>query len=274
MVNANTGEYDPRHMFGMTSQDVFRWPALKTGAQRQLLGLNIVTLMLPGIPILLWGEEQKHYIQDNLASDYVYGRQPMSSSSSFQNHGCYVVGETTYVDMPWNNSAGCHDNSVSLDHRVPSHPLRNILKRMYELRRQFPALNDGFRLDTLSFHIYDVYLRGSQGMPSPHGIWSVYRGRAEGVQDFTGIGQGNQGVWFLYQNEDKPVNYTFDCRNSSDALISAFPAYTTVKNLFYPYEEYVLEESTVKYGTMFPSSFCNFATCDRLLNATRHRGFL
>lgn len=218
--------------------------------------------------MVFFGEEQEHYILENQASDYVFGRTPMASSRAWQIHGCYNLGETVYVDIPFNRSGyGCHDDSVSLDHRDPSHPLRNVFKRMYELRRQFPTLNDGYHLETLSSRIYNIYLRGSQGIPSPHGIWSVYRGRTEGIQDFTGTGQGNQGVWFVYQNENKTVNYTFDCKskNTSLALISAFPTGTRVKNLFYPYEEYTLEDSTVTLGK-FPCTYCalmesNIETC-------------
>ncbi|KAL9609251.1 MAG: hypothetical protein Q9167_005970 [Letrouitia subvulpina] len=255
MVNAETGIFDPRHMFGMTGQDVFRWPALANGTQRQLLGFLVTMLEMPGIPMILYGEEQAFYILENQANDYVFGRTPMASQRAWQLHGCYHLGETVYVDIPFNSSGyGCVDDSVSLDHRDPSHPVRNVLRRMFELRRQYPTLNDGYNLLTLSNRTYDIFLPGSQGLPSPHGIWSVYRGRAEGAQDFTGEGQGNQGVWFVYQNENKTVDYKFDCKSQekSDALISAFPANTVVKNLFYPYEEISLEASTFKFGKVCP----------------------
>lgn len=39
MLNAETGEFDPRHMYGVVNQDVFRWPALEFGVERNLLGL-------------------------------------------------------------------------------------------------------------------------------------------------------------------------------------------------------------------------------------------
>ncbi|KAL8734945.1 MAG: hypothetical protein Q9181_003013 [Wetmoreana brouardii] len=251
MVNSETGVMDPRHMFGMTGQDVFRWPALANGTQRQLLGFFVTIIELPGIPMVLYGEEQASYILENLANDYVFGRTPMASQRAWQLHGCYNLGETVYVDIPFNSSGyGCYDDSISLDHRDPSHPIRNVLKRMYELRQQFPTLNDGYNLLTLSNRTYNIYLPGSQGLASPHGIWSVYRGRTEDVQDFTGIGQGNQGVWFVYQNENRTIDYQFDCgsNNRSEALVSAFPAGTVVKNLFYPYEEIILEASTFNYG--------------------------
>ena len=59
MINANDGiSFDPRHMYGVTNQDVFRWPTIKNGIEKQLLGYFIVALLLPGIPTLVWGEEQ------------------------------------------------------------------------------------------------------------------------------------------------------------------------------------------------------------------------
>jgi alpha-1,3-glucan synthase len=50
-VNANTGVLDPRHMYGVTNQDVFRWPAIHQGVDRMLLGQFITSLLLPGIPL-------------------------------------------------------------------------------------------------------------------------------------------------------------------------------------------------------------------------------
>jgi alpha-1,3-glucan synthase len=69
-----------------------------------------------------------------------------------------------------------------------------------------------------------------------------------GVQDFTGIGQGNQSVWLIYTNENTTIDHTFNCSSSNLGLISPFPYTTAVKNLFYPYEEYNLTASTQKLG--------------------------
>lgn len=67
LINPNTGVIDPRHMFGVTNQDVFRWPALHQGVERFLLGQFITGLLLPGIPLLLWGEEVGFNVLDNTA---------------------------------------------------------------------------------------------------------------------------------------------------------------------------------------------------------------
>ena len=65
MVNANTGNFDPRHLFGTSNQDVFRWPSIKNGTHKQVLGLYIITFLFPGAPILNWGEEQAFYVLEN-----------------------------------------------------------------------------------------------------------------------------------------------------------------------------------------------------------------
>lgn len=67
MINANDGiTFDPRHMYGVTNQDVFRWPTIKNGIEKQLLGYFVVALLLPGIPTLVWGEEQVCFFQNHV----------------------------------------------------------------------------------------------------------------------------------------------------------------------------------------------------------------
>ena len=70
MINTNTGKFDPRHLYGTSNQDVFRWPSITDGVERQNLGLYIVSLLFPGMPALAWGEEQAFYILDNTNSNY------------------------------------------------------------------------------------------------------------------------------------------------------------------------------------------------------------
>lgn len=248
LVNANTGKYDPRHMFGVTNQDVFRYPGLLNGTQRELLGLFITTLTMPGVPLLVWGEEQAFFVLDNQASNYVFGRQPMASAQAWQMHGCYKLGEIWYNDIPWGSSlTACEDDTVSLDHRDSSKPVHGVLKRMYQLRDAFPVLNDGFELTQLSNMTYNYTFPGANN-PTEFGIRSVLRSRTEGVQDFTGIGQGNQSVWLVYHNDNTTIDYIFDCSSSTRALLSPFSYNTTVKNLFWPYEEYNMSNSTQMLG--------------------------
>lgn len=51
-LNAQTGKVDPRHMFGTSNFDVFRWPSVENGTQRSILGTFITTLVMPGIPLV------------------------------------------------------------------------------------------------------------------------------------------------------------------------------------------------------------------------------
>ncbi|KAI4941950.1 hypothetical protein J4E91_010500 [Alternaria rosae] len=247
-VNAETGKFDPRHMYGVTNQDVFRWPAIKQGTERMLLGLFVTTIHMPGIPKLLWGEEQAFYILDSTAANYIFGRQPISSAQGWQNHGCYRLGSSQYYDMPLEAVLdGCHDDTVSQDHRDPSHPVHNIIKNMYHRRTQYPVLNDGYFLQSLSNQTRLVQLPGSNGTKSEFGMWSVMRNQYPDVQNLT-EGTGSSQIWLVYSNEDRDVSYKFDCKDKEKAFISAFDAGTTVKNLFAPYDEIELKNSSTSLG--------------------------
>ena len=243
LTNANTGVFDPRHMYGVSNQDVFRWAGLQNGTQKQLLGLFVTTLLLPGIPTLYWGEEQSLYVLDSTAANYVFGRSPMSSAQAWGMHGCYKVGNSKYVNWPLDAAIyGCEDPSVNLDHRDPSNPVRNIIKHSYEMRENYPALKDGFSLVPLSNQTRLIFLPGSAGTPTELGLWSVERAGFDGFQEI------KQNVWLVYQNDNQTDPYKFDCGDPKSSLLAPFPANETVKNLYFPYEEYTLEASTIKIG--------------------------
>lgn len=160
---------------------MFRWPSIMNGTLKGNLGSFIITLVLPGIPLLIWGQEQAFHILDNTASNYVYGRQPMGSNTAWQNHGCYKLGNSRQANWPSGPYLdGCGDDWNSLDHRDPSHPVRNILTTMFEMRRRYPVLNDGFQLQTLSKSTCDIYLPASEDQATETGLWSVMRSRWSG----------------------------------------------------------------------------------------------
>lgn len=118
------------------------------------------------------------------------------------------------------------------------------------MRDHYPALKDGFALDFLSKQTHDVHLPGSKDAPTETGIWSVSRSGFAGVQHL------NQTIWLVYQNQESSTEFTFDCQDVNSALVAPFPAKTTVKNLFFPFEELVLETSAVKRGKSFNLAFC------------------
>lgn len=208
-----------------------------------LLGLFITTLHMPGIPLLLWGEEQSLYLlADTTAANYVFGRQPMSSALAWQVHGCFSLDTTnqTFYQWPVNAAAsGCEDDLVGLDHRDPTHPVRNIIKAMYSLRERYPILNDGLNLQSLSNQTHNVILPGSNNTPTLTGMWSTVRNQIPDVQQ---LGSGNQSVWLLYHNQGHAVTYKFDCNVNATALIAPFGEGTTVRNLLAPYEEFELQD--------------------------------
>ena len=51
-LNPATGAVDPRHMFGTSNFDIFRWPSLENGTQRSVLGTFITNLVMPGVPLV------------------------------------------------------------------------------------------------------------------------------------------------------------------------------------------------------------------------------
>jgi alpha-1,3-glucan synthase len=250
LVNPSTGVFDPRQMFGTTNQDNFRWPAVAHGTEKQLLGQFLTTLHMPGVPLLLWGEEQAFYVLDSTANNYIYGRQAMSSAQAWQMHGCYTVGSSQYANFMDDAPAakGCTDNWNSLDHRDPANPVRNIIKSMYQMRKNYPVLNDGWLLQQLSNQTHEIQLPASNGTATEIGIWSAMRGNFPDVQDLSGTAQGNQSVWLVYQNDNQTVDYEFNCSDTNAAFISPFSTNMTVKNLFYPFDEITLIDGPVTLG--------------------------
>ena len=233
-INADTGVVDPRHMFGVTNQDVFRWPGVRQGVERMLLGQFITSLLLPGIPLLLWGEEQSYEILDSTSDNYIFGRQSMSPSPAWYLHGCYAGSSTQYYDMPLDSTLrSCENVKHSWDHRDPSAPVRTILKSLFHLREQFPVLKDGFELRQLSNQTEYVYLPGSNGTGTETGVWSVVRSAFTGVQDFG----DTPSVWLVYHNRNKTTEYKFDCRHENKSFLSPWGAETAVKNLIFPHDE-------------------------------------
>ena len=276
MVNPSTGVFDPRPMFGTTNQDNFRWPAIEHGTEKGLLGQFLTTLQMPGIPLLLWGEEQAFYVLDSTADNYLFGRQAMSSAQAWKLHGCYRVGSSQYNNFLVEGAPalnGCTDDWNTLDHRDPANPIRNIIKSMYQMRKNYPVLNDGWLLQQLSNQTHEIFLPASNGTATEIGIWSTMRGNFENVQDLSMNGQGNQSVWLVYQNDNRTVEYNFNCSDPNLALVSPFDSGTTVKNLFYPFDEATLVDGPVKLGIHGSSEF-NGCLDNLTLSAWEYRAYV
>ncbi|WVQ79175.1 hypothetical protein IAT38_001271 [Cryptococcus sp. DSM 104549] len=245
-INSQTNEFDPRHMYGTGNHDVFRWPGLANGTVRQQLGQFVSNLLMPGIPLGWYGEEQAFYLLDNSASNYLYGRQSMVSSQAWKRHGCYRLGSSQYYNMPYDKIlTGCDDPWNALDHfDATAEPFRGIRNMMF-LRTQYPSLQDGFSLVALGNWTHRIQMPGSNMTQTEIGLWSTTRApvtQQEGHGSFAPNGSLSQSVWLIYTNENDTVTYDFDCKGD-DWIWTPYLSGTTVRNLLYPYETYVLEDS-------------------------------
>ena len=52
MVNPSSHQVDPRHLYGTSNFDVFRWPSLENGTERSVLATFMTTLLMPGVPLV------------------------------------------------------------------------------------------------------------------------------------------------------------------------------------------------------------------------------
>ncbi|KAF9541123.1 glycoside hydrolase [Agrocybe pediades] len=266
LLNALHGHVDPRHMYGSSNFDVFRWPSLKFGVQKSGLATFIGSLVMPGIPLLYYGEEQNFYLYDNGASDYLFGRQAMISNQAWKRHGCYALGSERYFNMPFERALfGCHDDWNTLDHFDPTTDSRLLFAQFNYLRRNYGALQDGFGLDSQGKWTYAIQLPESKGISTEMGLWSVSRSILMDIQEnITGL---QTPVYMLFTNENRTRSYTMNCRaiNGEVPMLTPYASGTTIRNLFSPYESITLQDSgtTGNRGciptiTMEPYSFKAF----------------
>ncbi|KAL4883883.1 hypothetical protein BJY04DRAFT_226211 [Aspergillus karnatakaensis] len=243
-LNAFTGELDPRHMYGVSNQDNFRWPAVQNGTDKYLLGLNIISLVLPGVPLILWGEEQAMYVFDATADNYMFGRQPLTAQTAWWTNGCFNLNTSKYYDFPVEKGRhGCEDITITYDQRNPAHPLRNIMKRMFEIRDHYPVARDGVYLKTISQLTEDIYLPGSSTTPTATGLWSVLRRYFPGAQKEAET-TNNQTLWLVYQNGNTTKTYgDGSCSSKNSSLLAPFDSGTRLRNLFYPYDHLTVQDS-------------------------------
>lgn len=243
LVNPSTGKFDPRHMNGMTNHDVFRWPALSNGTQLLNLGTFVTELIMPGMPLMYYGEEQSFYMLDSTADNYLFGRQSMGSSMAWYMHGCFVGNSTEYENAEFYNAqVGCTDFFNAQDHRDVSSAARNILIRFHEIRTQYPVANDGFCLTNLANWTTQYQLPNSVAdNPTTVGLWSIHRQACED-QVFT-TGAKNQDLWMVMSNLNSSSTFSYDCNDAAGIFApsgTTFLPGQTVQNLVSPYETYTL----------------------------------
>ncbi|KIY43381.1 glycoside hydrolase family 13 and glycosyltransferase family 5 protein [Fistulina hepatica ATCC 64428] len=245
-LNPSTRKVDPCHMFGTSNFDLFRWPSLSNGTQRSVLATFITSLVMPGIPLIYYGEEQNFYVYDSTASNYLYGRQAMSGNIAWKRHGCYTLGSEQFYHMPLEKALiGCYDDWNALDHFDPTADSRRMFAQFFKLRQIYGALTDGFNLVQRGNWTYFIERAGSNGTKTEMGLWSVSRSKIDGVQDNID-GVYNDQMWMLFTNENVTTYIQHDCKGDL-WMSSPYVAGTTVRNLFAPYERYTLATSLSSY---------------------------
>ncbi|KAF8843644.1 glycoside hydrolase family 13/glycosyltransferase family 5 protein [Paxillus ammoniavirescens] len=243
-LNANNGLLDPRHMFGTSNFDVFRWPSLENGTLRSALASFVTNLVMPGVPLWYYGEEQNFYVFDSTASNYLFGRQAMMSNKAWQRHGCYKLGSVQYFNMPLDAALlGCNDDWNSLDHFDPTTDMRRLMKQFLYLRSTYNALQDGLNLVQRGNWTSYIQRPGSNGTATEMGLWSVSRAGNPG-QNLTGT--HTDQVWLVYSNMNMTQTWEYDCQ-SSLWISSPYQSGVTVQNLLAPFENYTLQASGQSY---------------------------
>lgn len=262
-LNAETGLLDPRHMYGISNFDVFRWSGLVNGTQKMILGTFINSLLMPGMPLvsnfwcyseleltrrnqIYYGEEQDFYLFDNSASNYLFGRQPMTSSSAWQDHGCYRLGSEQYFNIRLEKALlGCQDDWNSLDHFDPTAGSRRMMSHFHYLRKQYPVLTDGFQLLQRGNWTTRIQLPGSNHTQTEIGWWSVSRSPIPNIQ--TNFNATVNDVWMIFTNMNETKSYSYAC-SSNEWVSTPYVGGTTIRNLFYPYEALTLEDSQSSFN--------------------------
>jgi alpha-1,3-glucan synthase len=170
----------------------------------------------------------------------------MTSTKAWQRHGCYHLGSEQFYNAALNKALiGCRDDRNSLDHFDPTTDSRRLFSQFFYLRSVYPALQDGFALVQRGNWTYMVDLPGSNGTGTETGLWSVSRGALSPSQNFTGAHATTQ-VWLLFTNVNATQTWQYPC-DSSSWISSPFQAGTTIRNLFYPYESFILAPSLSPY---------------------------
>lgn len=124
-------------------------------------------------------------------------------------------------------------------------PNRRLITQFNHLRSTYPSLQDGFNLVQWGNWTYRIELPGSNGTQTEIGWWSVTRAALQTIQDFGDSPRSDQ-VWLLYTNENATKSYEFEC-DGKLWISSPYTGGTNVRNLFYPFENYTLEDSQSSY---------------------------
>lgn len=170
----------------------------------------------------------------------------MTSTQAWMRHGCYKLGSEQYFNMPLDKALlGCQDNWNALDHFDPTTDARRMFAHFNYLRTVYGALQDGFNLIQEGNWTYFIQPPGSNGTVTEMGLWSMSRSGMNDVQKLHG--RYNDQVWMLFTNENSTKTWAYDCLQSS-WIKAPFVSGLAVRNLFAPYETYILSDTLSPYN--------------------------
>jgi alpha-1,3-glucan synthase len=191
-------------------------------------------------------------VHDSRTENYIYGRQPMTSSRAWQLHGCYQ-GNASYQfrNMPFSQKTreGCLDDQVSLDHFDYTHPEFRYIQQLYTLRSMYPSiLVDGFELVTMSrtlaFPDQDLSANGIGEV-----VWSVRRRilAEDRSNNFTVSATDPPYLWYIFTNSHQAVRWSGLCSNP-DRLVVPYGPRISLRNILPPFQTILTGQTAAGTG--------------------------
>ncbi|KAJ3350440.1 Cell wall alpha-1,3-glucan synthase ags1 [Entophlyctis luteolus] len=246
LVNANTGNLDVRHIFGVSNPDLVRWPMIDNGIGPGRIGEFLTMILLTGVPSVYYGEEQQLSIVDGSGDPgYIFGRQAMSASVAWQLHGCLLDKNYYNLTLPTGTFLsdaamdGCNNENVSADHFDPSHPAFVYLSHLMWLRSVYPVLVDGLNMTM----IQRLNLTASDA-EEPIGVLVGLEKKYDPLQVATGSNDSSAVFWMMYST----ANVSASVNSGNCSILSPFSAGTTVKNIIPPYDTITISGSADGFG--------------------------
>ncbi|THH19634.1 hypothetical protein EUX98_g8731 [Antrodiella citrinella] len=123
--------------------------------------------------------------------------------------------------------------------------MRCVFSHFNYLQTVYNALQDGINLVQRGNWTHFIQRPGSNETQTEMGLWSITCASIPNVQTLSG-NHTNQ-MWMLFSNENSTTTWAFDC-TSPDWIPSPYPAPVTVRNLFSPYETYMLQDLLSSYN--------------------------
>ncbi|KAJ3045031.1 Cell wall alpha-1,3-glucan synthase ags1 [Rhizophlyctis rosea] len=240
LYNPQTGRLDLRHMYGITNQDLFRFPALDHGIEKSRLANWLVTVMMTGTANLYYGEEQNFAMLDSMTDDYIYGRQAFSPSLAWGMHGCFAQQPTAFnKDLPFNQERsrnGCRDPIVSGDHFNYTHPSFVFYRHLYWVRTTYGVLRDGMNVQRLGQRTTPYQLPGNGDWPTDVGLWMVTKTFRSNQPELTEPHGPSNTVVIMYSNLNRTNTWTESCSSSTAMVLPFTGTITSIRNLFAPFD--------------------------------------